>query len=523
VVSCLRVILVGVDGATSWVIEELLFGLNGFNRLTKEGIFCNLRTTLPPLSSCAWASIYTGVKPSRHGMFDFVGVEHDYNVRGLGFVNSLKFPVFWSLLGKFGFKSIVVNPPMVYPAFKINGVLVSGWPSPRLSVYPDRFRRVLKKVGYKIDVDGLEGRFRKDPDATVDDLVETAKTRGEACLRLAEEVGDWNLLFPVFTVCDRIQHFALGRKEWKKWVLKAYKVVDEFIQQALNLLKDEEKGLLFVVSDHGFQPIKKSFLINSWLVKRGFAKLKYSYFRSLIREYIVNNINLRTIYWGASNKRLANLVGKISNLLLGGAPLNGRFSVNDFVLKKTLAFASGTISPATFIWINDERFKQFTVEKTKKSNIKEKIIDGLFKVKDESGTPMIRDVMEVEDLYVGNGKEDMISPDLMVVANDGYTIDPWYVSSSYIVNPSIYRHGDHSFEGVFAALGPSLSNMKNINTCGVVDIAPTILNLFKIPIPSWMNGEPLTKINSKSKTNLKNRLKIKTKIVEKKLHFQSPF
>jgi predicted AlkP superfamily phosphohydrolase/phosphomutase len=516
-VSCLKVILVGVDGATSWIIEELLFGLSGFNRLAKDGILCNLKTTLPPLSSCAWASIYTGVKPSRHGMFDFVGVEHDYNVRGLGFVNGLKFPVFWSLLGKFGFKSVVVNPPMVYPAFKVNGVLVSGWPSPRVSVYPDRFRRVLKEVGYKIDVDGLEGRFRKDPDATVDDLVETAKTRGEACLRLAEEVGDWNLLFPVFTVCDRIQHFALGRKEWKKWVLKAYRVVDEFIQQALNLLKEEE-GLLFVVSDHGFQPIRKSFLINSWLVKTGFAKLRYSRFRSLIREYIVNNINLRTIYWGASNRRLATLVGKIGSLFLGGAPLHGRFSVNDFILRKTLAFASGTISPTTFIWINDERFKQFAVEKSKKSDIREKIVDGLFKVKDQSGIAIVRDVVEVENLYTGNGKGDMVSPDLMVVANDGYTIDPWYVSSGYVVNPSVYRHGDHSFEGVFAALGPSLNDMKNFNTCGVVDIAPTILSLFKIPIPSWMSGEPLTRINSHSEANLKNRLKLKAKIVEKKLY-----
>ena len=57
VVGYLKVILVGVDGATYWVIRELLPRLKGFNKLTEEGVVCGLRTTLPPLSSCAWASI----------------------------------------------------------------------------------------------------------------------------------------------------------------------------------------------------------------------------------------------------------------------------------------------------------------------------------------------------------------------------------------------------------------------------------------------------------------------------------
>jgi len=517
VVSYLKVILVGVDGASYWIIKELLPSLKGFNKLMKKGIICDLKTTLPPLSSCAWASIYTGVKPSRHGLFDFVGIGNDYDIRGMGFVNALKYPVFWNLLGKFGFKSVVVNPPMIYPASKINGVLVSGWPSPKLSVYPNEFRKILREVGYKIDIDCLEGRFRKDPDSTVDDLIEVAKIRGEACFRLSEEIGNWDLMFPVFTVCDRVQHFALGRSEWKRWVLKAYKVIDDFIQRALNLLKDQDESLLLIVSDHGFQPIKKSFLVNTWLAEIGFAKLKYSRFRSLIREYVVNGISLRTIYWGASNKKLANLVGRISNLFLGGAPRRGRFSINDFILRKTLAFASGTISPATFIWINDDRFRYSAVKHSNKAIIKEKLIDKLLNVKDGSGETIVRDVVDVENIYNGNGRSDLVSPDLMVIANNEYTIDPWYVSPSYVVGPSVYRHGDHSFEGVFAAAGPSIDRLKGFDLCGVVDIAPTILNLFDIGTPSWMDGISLVKANSPLKNNLKNNLKLRVKVIEKKV------
>jgi len=518
VVSRLKVILVGVDGATQWIIKDLLPKLKGFNMVTREGVIYDLKTTLPPLSSCAWASIYTGVRPSRHGMFDFVGVGSDYGVHGMGFVNALKYPVFWSLLGKFGFKSIIVNPPMIYPAFKVNGILVSGWPSPKQSVYPNKFRKILKEVGYRIDVDGLEGRFRKDPDGTMDDLVEVARIRSEACFRLSEEIKNWNLMFPVFTICDRVQHFALGRNDWRKWVLKAYKVVDEFIQQSLNMLKEEDEGLLLVVSDHGFQPIKKSFLVNSWLVKMGFAKIRHSRFRSLIREYILNGISLRTIYWGASHKKLASLAGKINNLFLGGAPKRGRFTINDFILHKTLAFASGTISPTSFIWINDSRFKYSTVKRSNKNNIKEKLIDALLTVTDNRGEIIVRDVVDVENLYDGNGRKNLVSPDLMVVANNEYTIDPWYVSPSYVVTPSVYRHGDHSFEGVFAAAGPSINHLKNFDFCGVVDIAPTILNLFNIDTPPWMDGVSLTKPNALPKTSIRDNLKLKVKVIEKKVY-----
>lgn len=45
----------------------------------------------------------------------------------------------------------------------------------------------------KIDVDGLEERFRKNLDDTVDDLVEAAKIRGEACFKLSEELWNWRL------------------------------------------------------------------------------------------------------------------------------------------------------------------------------------------------------------------------------------------------------------------------------------------------------------------------------------------
>ena len=35
-------------------------------------------------------------------------------------------------------------------------------------------------------------------------------------------------------------------------------------------------GLVMIVSDHGAQPIKYKFLINSWMIKNGYAKLKES-------------------------------------------------------------------------------------------------------------------------------------------------------------------------------------------------------------------------------------------------------
>ena len=69
-----RVIVIGLDGATWDLIKPWAKGgeLPAFRRLMDEGAWGILESTIPPLSPSAWVSIYTGCKPSKHGIFGFL-------------------------------------------------------------------------------------------------------------------------------------------------------------------------------------------------------------------------------------------------------------------------------------------------------------------------------------------------------------------------------------------------------------------------------------------------------------------
>jgi len=74
-----KVIVIGLDGATwdlikPWADEGKL---PTFKYLMENGAWGILESTIPPLSPSAWVSIYTGCKPSKHGIFGFVKRKED--------------------------------------------------------------------------------------------------------------------------------------------------------------------------------------------------------------------------------------------------------------------------------------------------------------------------------------------------------------------------------------------------------------------------------------------------------------
>ncbi|RLE47527.1 MAG: hypothetical protein DRJ18_03130 [Candidatus Methanomethylicota archaeon] len=70
----LRVIVIGLDGATwklikPWAEEGKLQTLK---RLMEEGAYGELKSTIPPITAAAWASLLTGKNPGKTGIYDFL-------------------------------------------------------------------------------------------------------------------------------------------------------------------------------------------------------------------------------------------------------------------------------------------------------------------------------------------------------------------------------------------------------------------------------------------------------------------
>ena len=63
-----RVLVIGLDGATFGIIKPMIKKgkLPNFARLMREGAFGPLKSTMPPITPCAWTSFATGKDPSKH-------------------------------------------------------------------------------------------------------------------------------------------------------------------------------------------------------------------------------------------------------------------------------------------------------------------------------------------------------------------------------------------------------------------------------------------------------------------------
>ena len=106
-----------------------------------------------------------------------------------------------------------------------------------------------------------------------------------------------------------------------------------------------------------------------------------------------------------------------------------------------------------------------------------------------------------EELYHGPYLEK--APDIVFIAeegavksNTGYNIEKKVITE---INDE-HIQADHHVDGIFIALGNKVKKNKEINT-HVLNITPTALAYFGIPIPSDMDGEVIE--------NLMDDLKIK--------------
>ncbi|MCA9926247.1 MAG: alkaline phosphatase family protein, partial [Anaerolineales bacterium] len=154
-----KVLLIGLDGATFDVIRPLAEAgrLPHLNRLLHEGAWGTLNSTIPPISPTAWTTITTGKNPGQHGVYDFrkfaqVGVS-DIDYQRL----KNKHKRIWDLLGEAGLRSIVIDVPFTFPPTPLNGVMLTGYGTPRtpdtIFTYPsDLIERVPQALRPEIRV-----------------------------------------------------------------------------------------------------------------------------------------------------------------------------------------------------------------------------------------------------------------------------------------------------------------------------------------------------------------------------------
>jgi predicted AlkP superfamily phosphohydrolase/phosphomutase len=117
-----KLVVLGIDGLDPDLVSQFIDEgkLPNMQKLSRQGALQRLETT-PSADASAWASFATGTNPGKHGVF---GGEPDPQRHGAAF---------WTLAGRAGVRSSVLMAPLTFPPEDVpNGELLSGWPAPDL-------------------------------------------------------------------------------------------------------------------------------------------------------------------------------------------------------------------------------------------------------------------------------------------------------------------------------------------------------------------------------------------------------
>jgi predicted AlkP superfamily phosphohydrolase/phosphomutase len=271
----------------------------------------------------------------------------------------------------------------------------------------------------------------------------------------------------VFETTDSIQHMfwryldiahparKTAPSEMSPGVIEdLYQKMDDLVGRVWQRLGP--RSVLIVMSDHGFKSFRRGVNLNSWLYLNGYLRLKEG--KKWSEEWF------KDVDW---ERTRAYALG------LGGLYINQKGRE-----------AKGAVPPG---------------EETRA--LKAELIKKLSGLRDsQTGEVAITEVHDRDKIYAGPYKDN--APDLIIGYNQGYRAS-WdsvtgKVDDTVFEDNSKAWSGDHCIDprhvpGVF------FSNRKvSHKSPSIMDIAPSVLQLFGLPVPAHMDGRPFLAADEES-------------------------
>jgi predicted AlkP superfamily phosphohydrolase/phosphomutase len=271
-----RMVIIGLDGMPYRLIRDLAESgvMSNTRAIIENGVFKQMQSSIPEISSVAWSSIITGANPGHHGIFGFTDIPpRTYRLSFPNF-NDLKMPPFWKHKG-LG-RSIIINVPFTYPANSLDGVLIAGFVALdlRKATYPPALVPKLNEMSYQIDVDSNKAHesldlFLKDLDRTLQGRI--------AAYRYLWDKEDWQTFMLVFTGTDRLAHFLWDAYEDESH--KYHRAFLDHLHQIDNVIgeiasRTNTGDSLLLLSDHGFELLEYDVYVNFFLSQESFLRFK---------------------------------------------------------------------------------------------------------------------------------------------------------------------------------------------------------------------------------------------------------
>jgi predicted AlkP superfamily phosphohydrolase/phosphomutase len=490
----MKVFLLGLDGLTLNMVKPYIEAglLPNLKKVLDEGAYGILRSTIPPVSGPAWISLTTGKNPGKHGIFEF-RTRQGYSTELVTKNTSIHAEPIWKILSRNQKCVSVINVPLTYPPDEINGMMISGLMTPDKGTeftYPASIKEELFRLipDYQVDVN-TRVFFSRDKSKWLKEILKITNDRRTAMNHFIKQ-DSWDLFFIVYVAPDRLQHF-----QWNEVIsmdpecIKCYQLLDNALGDILEKMDDDT--VLFIVSDHGFETVKKALYLTTFLSKigllntrqrKGFSKTLGKIDRSnKFVDWII--ALLGSIFLRVKKHFPSWLMNCMFRLLI--------MPQGNMNWGKTKLF---TILGAGIIFVNLKgREPQGIVEQRDYAGLCALVEKELLALKDpDTGKSIVKAVHKGCEIYSSEYAD--IRPDLVVAMNDGYDVRAELGNSVLSEYSPTGRKivSAHHKDGLFAAYGNIVK--KTRVDADIYDIMPTILYLAGVAIPEDVDGRVLTEI-----------------------------
>lgn len=489
----MRTVVFGVDGLTFRVLHPLIErgDLPNFKKLSQEGCEGALESKYPPLTPPAWTSLSTGLKPARHGVYDFWTYEER---QGQGSARTARVQTkrkggkaIWNILSEYGKQVLVINVPVTYPPEAVNGIMVSGYMTPGSEVdftYPTAFKEELLRVvpDYEIDLN-LRGFWRR-PNAMerlIDATLHMTERRIELTTYLLKE-KPWDFCYVAFVGPDRLQHSLWEEiSSLDTHATEYFRLLDYGLGLILEQLGPDDT--LFIVSDHGFQGVTHVFNINEYL-----------YSKKLLAPISTGQIS--RAHRSADVKQLLGRMGLLSlarrakrSLKHAGALKVPHSDVYHPMAgidwERTLAYVPSLSGyPGSYVDI-------FLKEEVSPERITELYEDLKRQVDPRSGKALVSALYTNE--VFGEGPYAPREPHLLLLPSDGITFR-MNLGGKWFWDETSKMRGTHQKDGVFYAYGGGIKRGFRVSSAEIYDLVPTVLHSMGLPLPHAFDGRVLDEV-----------------------------
>ena len=315
-----------------------------------------------------------------------------------------------------------------------------------------------------------EGRM--DERTFMEDLYKAFDDRAQVILSRIDS-REWDVLVGVIESTDRVQHMmwrfmdpkhpmydAALAAQYGDAIERVYRRADQFIGEVMEHIDPGTPVL--IVSDHGFHTWRKSVNLNTWLVQQGYMVLQGQQ---------------------PGEKKLDDLFG------------SGEFWENvDWTRTRAYAMGLGQI----YFNLRGREGKGIVSPGAESARLADELSARLLTLTDpDDGARIVRAVYKRDDVYSGEYLAN--ASELQVGMEDGYRVS-WQTTlggaPQGIVYPNMKKwSGDHGGYDFATTAGVLISNRpiarREPGGLSIMDIAPTVLKYFGLPIPGDIDGKPL--------------------------------